>query len=121
MIGASQLKRAQGVARRSVYIAVATFCLCVSVSAQSRTIFMTGDELRAVCQDRSDVCLGYVTAIADALESFKPPLPSTCRTNAVELQTVVALATDTLDSPGTDLRRPAINILADAFVGKWPC
>lgn len=92
-----------------------------TADGQSRAIFVNGAELRASCTETPHVCAGYITAVADALESFKPPLPSTCRSSAVELQEIVDFAIETLDYSGTDLKRPAINILADAFSAKWPC
>lgn len=107
--------------KRTASIVVVTLCLIQSAGAQSRTIFMNGEELQKVCHQSPDACEGYVAGIADALESFKPPLPSTCRSNDVSLQVVVDFAIETLGYSLTDLKRPAMNILADAFSAKWPC
>jgi hypothetical protein len=107
--------------KRVASIAVASLCLVSSAGAQSRAIYMTGEELQAVCLHSPDICEGYVAGIADALESFRPPLPSTCRSKEVPLQAVVEFAIETLSYSLTDLRRPAMNILADAFSAKWPC
>lgn len=107
--------------KRAASILVVTLCLIQSAGAQSRTIFMSGEELQTVCHQSPDVCEGYVAGIADALESFRPPLPSTCRSRDVSLQAVVEFATETLGYSLTDLRRPAMNILSDAFSAKWPC
>lgn len=98
-----------------------TLCLISSAGAQTRTIYMTGEELQSVCLHHPDICEGYVAGIADALESFRPPLPSTCRPRDVPLQDVVDFAIETLGYSLTDLARPAMNILADAFSAKWPC
>ncbi|GEM_PF-1797172 len=106
---------------RGLPVLLAMLVPMAAANAQSRTIFMNGAELQSSCKDTPQVCLGYVTAVADALESFKPPLPSTCRTNAVSLEEVVDLAMEVLEDDDTDLRRPAMNILADAFSAEWPC
>jgi hypothetical protein len=107
--------------KRGISVLLAMLTLVTAASGQSRSIFVNGAELHSSCKGTPDVCLGYITAVADALESFKPPLPSTCRTSVVSLQEVVDLAMEVLEADTTDLRRPAINILADAFSAEWPC
>ncbi len=82
---------------------------------------MNGEELHELCQDTSEVCIGYITAVADALESLKWPAPSTCRPKDVELEEILDFAMNVLADYQTELRRPAINIMSDAFADRWPC
>lgn len=89
--------------------------------AQPRTIFVTGNDLKLACTENVDMCGGYITGMADTFESFAWPMPRTCRTKAVTLQEVVEFALLTLGNEQTDLKRPAVNILGDAFSDKWPC
>jgi hypothetical protein len=103
-------------------ILAAIFLFCAPANAQSRAVFMDGNELHQECESYSPGCWGFVAGVADALESITgSAIPHTCRPLEVELRQVVDLAKNTLAENPAQRHRAAFNILAEAFAEAWPC
>jgi hypothetical protein len=111
------------VTRGLVLVAPVAFLLgCVSASAESRLNFMHVDELQEECTANVELCLGFITGVADALEATAWPAQRTCRPKEVTLQQVLDVAMHALQDPlASKTHRPAFDLLADAFVRAWPC
>ena len=93
---------------------------CQPAVAQKRAVFIDDNETYDECQIGSQMCVGYITGVADALEALRFP-PRTCRPLAVELEQVLDFAVQTLRDNPTKRHQPAYDIIADAFVATWPC
>ena len=90
--------------------------------AQRRTVFITVDELSVDCAGEQQICVGFITGVADALEATAWPAKRTCRDSEVPLAAVLERAVTLLsDAPASKADSPAFDYLADAFVERWPC
>jgi len=90
--------------------------------AQRRTMFVTVEELKSDCADKQQICVGFITGVADALEATAWPAKRSCRGNDVSLGEVLERAIKLLKgAPLTKVDSPAFDYLADEFVSRWPC
>lgn len=102
-------------------IAIAVFATS-PVHAQRRTMFITVEELSKDCMGEREICVGFITGVADALEATAWPNKRSCRGNDVQLKEVLELAMELLAEPLVNKADgPAFDYLADAYVEKWPC
>ncbi len=90
-------------------------------AAQDRLVIMNGNELHQECQARSNVCVGFIMGVADALEALSYPTPKTCRPDRVELQQILDLGRMHIENNPAERHRAAFDILADLFSETWPC
>jgi hypothetical protein len=97
--------------------------ICFPAAAQSRTVYVDGNELHAICGDlgQQHYCFGFVAGVADALEATRWPTPRTCRPKQVELTQIVDMAWKQLVDNPADRHRPAFDLVADILVETWPC
>lgn len=85
-------------------------------------MFITVEELSKDCMGEQEICVGFITGVADALEATAWPAKRSCRGNEVPLQEVLTLARELLVTPAVNKSDgPAFDYLADAYVEKWPC
>ncbi|KKC34843.1 hypothetical protein WH91_01045 [Devosia psychrophila] len=90
--------------------------------AEPRTMIVTVEELQEDCAGEQQLCLGFVVAVADALEATAWPAKRSCRGNEVQLQEILDYARPLIEEPDANKSDgPAFDYLANAFVEKWPC
>lgn len=105
---------------RWTFLAALALLFCQPAAAQKRAVFIDGNELYQECQSGSQMCMGYITGVSDALEALSFS-PRTCRPLPVTLEQAVDFAMQTLRDNPTKRHEPAFDIIADAFVATWPC
>jgi hypothetical protein len=109
---------------RSLVFGAVAIALLASAPAQAerRTMFITVEELSQDCAGDHQICMGFITGVADALEATAWPARRSCRGNEVQLQDILDLARSLLEGPAVKkVDGPAFDYLADAFIEKWPC
>lgn len=89
--------------------------------AQSRVIYLNGNELHEMCQVDRLSCAGYVMGVADALEAIAWPSPRSCRPKSVVAEQLIDLAIKTVKESPAERHRPAFDLIADEVVRLWPC
>lgn len=109
---------------RLLMLGTVTIALLTSfpVHAQSRTTFITVEELSQDCAGEGQICMGFIVGVADALEATAWPAKRSCRGNEVLLQDVLERAAGLLfEVPANKADGPAFDYLADNFVETWLC
>lgn len=109
---------------RSLALGAMAIALLASSPAQAerRTMFITVEELSEDCAGDHQICIGFITGVADALEATAWPARRSCRGNEVTLQDILDLARNLLEEPPMNKADgPAFDFLGNAFIEKWPC
>ncbi|SFV32287.1 hypothetical protein SAMN05216456_1599 [Devosia crocina] len=109
------------VLKRCLATTVLIAALASSAMAQSRVVYITGNELKEMCRVDQASCGGYIIGIADALEATAWPAKRSCRPRGVEASQIIDLAIETLRKKPAERHRPAFDLIADEVIAQWPC